>query len=421
MASVRGNNAQESSLGAVLQILRDGRPRTKAELTELTELARSTVSARVDTLLSAHLLAPAGEAPSTGGRPPKRLAFHPRGHVVIAADLGATKAMVALCDLAGTVLASVGAEMPIAEGPERVLDWVVDAARTCLRDAGRDMPEVVGVGVGVPGPVEHATGRPNRPQIMPGWDGFDVPDYLGRHLPGRILVDNDVNVAALGERATIGPGLDDLLFVKVSTGIGAGIIAGGQLQRGAQGTAGDIGHVQVPRAADSTRPPNDQRDLEAIAAGPVLAAAVQDGDSNGPAMTAAQVVAALRRGDGRVFDAVRQAGRDVGEVVALMVNVLNPSVIVVGGSIGNAGEALIAGIREVVYRRSTPLATKDLLISQSRAGDFGGAIGAAHMVIDDLLGPDQIEHFVNTLAAAPHREAPRPSRSAPRSPATPAA
>jgi glucokinase len=133
-------------------------------------------------------------------------------------------------------------------------------------------------------------------------------------------------------------------------------------------------------------------------------------------MTAAQVVAALRRGDGRVFDAVRQAGRDVGEVVALMVNVLNPSVIVVGGSIGNAGEALIAGIREVVYRRSTPLATKDLLISQSRAGDFGGAIGAAHMVIDDLLGPEQIEHFVNTLTAAP-----RPSRSGHRSPATPAA
>lgn len=376
-------------VGAVLQIFRDGRARTKAELTQLTGLARSTVSARVDALLSADLLMPAGEAASSGGRPPARIAFNPRARAVIAVDLGAAHGLVTACDLVGTVLASERRELAVASGPEPVLDWVVAAAGRVLRHSGYDVDTVSGVGIGVPGPVEHSTGRPNKPPIMPGWDGFDIPGFVERRLVGPVLVDNDVNILALGEHANVWPEVADLLFVKVSTGIGAGIISGGQLQRGGQGTAGDIGHVQVPYSRDSDRPEGDERDLEAIAGGTALAAALST--RGRPATTSADVVALLDRGDERAVHAVRQAGRAVGEVLATSVNLLNPSVIVIGGSIGNAGEHLLAGVREVVYRRSTPLATQHLTIVQSRSGALGGAVGAAHLVIEHALSAERID------------------------------
>ncbi len=381
-------------VGAVLQIFRDGRARTKAELTQLTGLARSTVSSRVDALLAADLLVPAGEAASSGGRPPARIAFNPRARAVIAVDLGATHGLVAVCDLAGTVLASERRELSIATGPEAVLDWVVAAALRVLRTSGHEKKAVLGVGIGVPGPVEHSTGRPNKPPIMPGWDGFDIPGFIEQRFVGPVLVDNDVNVLALGEHATVWPGTSDLLFVKVSTGIGAGIISGGRLQRGGQGTAGDIGHVQVPYSRDSERPVGDERDLEAIAGGTALATALSTPEH--PAATSADVVALLDRGDRRAVHAVRQAGRAVGEVLATSVNLLNPSVIVIGGSIGTAGEHLLAGVREVVYRRSTPLATQHLTIVQARAGALGGAIGAAHLVIEHVLSPERIDVALRT-------------------------
>lgn len=384
--------ATNPGVGEVLQIFRDGRARTKAELTQLTGLARSTISSRIDVLLASDLLVPAGEAASSGGRPPARLAFNPRARVVIAVDLGAAHGLVAVCDLTGAVLTSERREMSIADGPEKVLNWVVGAAQSALAKSGYTVDAVLGVGIGVPGPVEHATGRPNRPPIMPGWDDFDVPGLVSTGLPGPVLVDNDVNILALGERAMVWPGVDDLLFIKVSTGIGAGIISGGMLQRGAQGTAGDIGHVQVPFSRDSERTAGDERDLEAIAGGTALAAALSTRSRR--VASSSDVVDLLRQGDGQAIDAVRQAGREVGEVLAMTVNLLNPSLIVIGGSIGNTGGHLLAGVREVVYRRSIPLATQHLTIVQSRAGALGGAIGAAHLVIDHVLAPEMVDRSV---------------------------
>ncbi|GAB3397217.1 ROK family protein [Humibacter soli] len=382
-------NGSAPGIGAVLQIFRDGRARTKAELSHTTGLARSTVSSRVDALLAVGLLSPAGEAASSGGRPPARLAFNPGARVVVAADLGAAHGLVTVCDLTGAVLASERRELSIALGPEKVLDWLITAAKSALAESGHKVSEVAGVGIGVPGPVEHSTGRPNKPPIMPGWDGFDIPGFVEERFAGPVLVDNDVNVLALGEQVTVWPEVEDLLFVKVSTGIGAGIISGGRLQRGAQGTAGDIGHVQVPHSDDPERQADDDRDLEAIAGGMALAAELST-DSRS-VVTSADVVGLLDNGDRDAIRTVRQAGRAVGEVLATSVNLLNPSVIVIGGSVGNSGEHLLAGIREVVYRRSTPLATQHLTIVQSRAGALGGAIGAAHLVIDHVLSPERID------------------------------
>lgn len=394
--ALRTAAAANPGAGEIFQILRDGTARTKAELAALTGLARSTVALRVDALLTADLLRPAGEAVSTGGRPPARLAFNSRAGVVLAVDLGATHATIAVADLAGVILDSRTRTIDIADGPESLLDVILADGATLLETPTAGGIPLLGIGIGVPGPVEHSTGRPTNPPIMPGWDRFDVPGYVQRTFDVPVLVDNDVNILALGEHATMWPHVDDLIFVKVSTGIGAGIIAGGQLQRGAQGSAGDMGHVQVPSGAGSTREPGDERDLEALASGSALATAL--GDAGHEAHSPADVIDLVRSGNPAAIEATRQAGRDVGEVLATVVNLLNPSIIVLGGSIARAGEHLLAGVREVVYRRSIPLATQHLAIVQSQAGDRAAVLGAAIMVAREVLSPANVDRYVATKA-----------------------
>ena len=364
-------------------MLRAGGPKTRAQLAELTGLARSTVSARLDGLLSSGLVVPAGDESSTGGRPPALVAFNPGARVVLAIDLGATHGVVALTDLAGSILHTESCELAIADGPRNVLDWAIAAAKRVLRASGRARTELVGIGVGLPGPVEHVSGLPTNPPIMPGWNRFDVPGYLGRHFDVPVLVDNDVNILALGEHAVTWPGVTDMVFVKVSTGIGAGIISGGRLQRGAQGSAGDLGHVRVPFTRRTPQHGAEDADLEALASGPAIAAWMSE--RGAAAHTSRDVLEAGLRGDPLAVQGLRQAGRDLGEVLATVVNLLNPSVVVIGGSVARAGEHLLAGVREVVYGQSTPLATQNLNIVHSRAGTTGGVLGAAIMVIQRVL------------------------------------
>lgn len=381
-----------SRAGDLFQLLRDGRARTRAELAEITGLARSTVAARIEALTSSGLIGPAGEAVSSGGRPPSRFAFQPTAKVVLAVDVGATHVLVALTDLGGRVLSESRAVIDIAAGPTEVLDLVLQHCRQLLQRAGRHVRELAGIGIGLPGPVEHSTGRPANPPIMPGWDGFDVPGYVRRVFKVEVLVDNDVNIMALGERAYYWPEDANLLFIKVATGIGAGIVSGGLLQRGADGTAGDIGHVRVPRGDDKLCRCGNYGCLEALASGPAIAADLSAAGI--PAETGEDVLALARKGNIQAIQAMRQAGRDVGDVLASCVNLLNPSVIVIGGGLSSAGEYLMAGVREVVYRRSLPLATARLRIVQSMAGDQAGVLGASRMVIDHILAPAFVESLL---------------------------
>ncbi|MEV8084349.1 ROK family transcriptional regulator [Pseudarthrobacter oxydans] len=375
--------------GDIFQLLRDGRARTRAELAGITGLARSTVAARIDALISSGLVGPAGEATSSGGRPPSRFAFNPAARVVLAVDVGATHVALAVTDLGGSVLAERRVDQQVADGPEKVLGLVVREAAKLLASASRGVADLAGVGIGLPGPVEHDTGRPVKPPIMPGWDGFDVVRFVQRSLPVPVLVDNDVNIMALGERTAHWPDQDNFIFVKVATGIGAGIISSGQLQRGANGTAGDLGHVRVPRGDHVLCRCGNHGCLEALASGPAIATGLR---SEGlEAATGADVVSLVAHGNQQAVQALRQAGRDVGDVLATVVNLLNPSVIVIGGSIGESGEHLVAGVREVVYRRSLPLATSQLRIGLSHAGDKAAILGASQLVTQHVLSPAVIE------------------------------
>ncbi|WP_342002088.1 ROK family protein [Microbacterium sp. LWH7-1.2] len=370
----------------LFQLLRDGVPRTRAQLAKSTGLARSTIAARVEELMRMGLIMPVADAASTGGRPPSQFALNPSARVVLAVDIGASHATVAVMDLTGAILATRTESLAVAEGPERVLTWVIDAAGTILEEAGRDIRSLVAIGIGVPGPVEHSTGQPVNPPIMPGWNRFDVPGWVQQHLQVPVLVDNDVNIMALGERATAWPTTAHLMFVKVATGIGAGVISGGELQRGAQGVAGDIGHVRVARASSVACHCGNQGCLEAIASGPAIARALRA--QGVAAENGDDVVALVQRGNLDAIQAVRQAGRDIGEVLTACVSLMNPSVIAMGGSMSRVGEHLIAGVREVVYTRSMPLATEHLAIVPSAAAENAGVIGAGMLAIEHALSPE---------------------------------
>ena len=399
MDSFAPQTGSASAASAVFQLMRDGRARTKAEIAEATSLARSTVSARLDLLLAAGLLVPVGEAASTGGRPPTRFAMNTGSYAVLAVDLGASHATVALSDLAGAVLAEATVTSDITEGPAVVLDRVVDLANELLCSLDMTSSALAGIGVGVPGPVEHSTGRPANPPIMPGWHDFDIPGYLATAFPVPVRVDNDVNVMALGEHTAHWPETDDLLYVKVATGIGSGIISNRRLVRGALGTAGDLGHVQVSgRGEDVSCRCGNLGCLEAVAAGPAIAKRLAELDIG--VETPRDVVAAVERGEVEAVRAVREAGRAIGSVLATCVSLLNPAVVVVGGSLSATGEYLLAGIREVVYQRSLPLATHRLRIVSSSLHGREAVLGAAAMVLEDVLSPQSVDGLVEQRSRA---------------------
>ncbi|MFZ7087032.1 ROK family protein [Curtobacterium sp. RRHDQ10] len=376
----------------LFQILRDGIPRTRAELATTTGLSRSTVTVRLDALLELGLVGPVETAASTGGRPPAQVALRPTARIVVAADIGASHGRVAITDLTGTRLATAEAKIEIASGPVPILEWLVARVDDLLDDIGREREDVVAIGIGLPGPVEFSTGRPANPPIMRGWDGFDVPGWIRQHIDAHVLVDNDVNIAALGEREHAWQHVDHLLFVKVATGIGSGIVSEGRLQRGAQGTAGDIGHVRVSRAGDVPCHCGNTGCLEAVASGPAIARSLRARGHD--VHTSEDILDLVARSDIDAIGAVRQAGRDIGEVLATCISLVNPAVIALGGSMAQVGEHLLAGVREVVYSRSMPLATEHLVIAQSRAGSAAALHGASVLAIDYALSPAGIDGMV---------------------------
>ena len=391
----RGNFGFSS--GRLFQLFRDGEPHTKAELADLTGLARSTISLRLDPLIELGLITPSAENSPTGGRPSSQLVMNEKAFVVAGVDFGASHAVASLADFSGKILVSIETKRPISDGPEVCLRWMINEISHLLEGQGLTKKDLLAIGIGLPGPVEHSTGKPASPPIMLGWDGFDVPARVNQEFSAKVLVDNDVNVMALGERHVTYPDVDNLIFLKAATGIGSGIISGGELQRGSQGTAGDIGHVRVSSGGDVSCHCGNFGCLEAVASAPaIIKKLVDDGL---PIRNTSDLIDAVKRAKVEAIQAVRQAGRDIGEVLSTCVSLMNPAVIVIGGSLSSAGEHLIAGVREVVYGRSMPLASEHLTIVQSKAGHEGGIIGASVMAIDYVLDSKTIDAMVDALAS----------------------
>jgi predicted NBD/HSP70 family sugar kinase len=234
---------------------------------------------------------------------------------------------------------------------------------------------------------------------MPGWHGVSIAEHFAAAFPGvDVLVDNDVNIMAVGEHRVAWPAVSDLLFVKVATGIGSGIISGGQLQRGAQGAAGDIGHIRASEYLDEICACGNAGCIEAVASGSGLARRLR-ALGHDPQGTL-DVVGLVHNGNPDAVRLVREAGRLLGEVLAHAVTLLNPSVVVIGGELAHAEQQLFAGIREAIYRRSSCLATERLEIVRTRLGDRAGVIGASALVLDQCLAPDVVDRQLARRAAA---------------------
>jgi predicted NBD/HSP70 family sugar kinase len=279
-------------------------------------------------------------------------------------------------------------ELLISDGPEPVLATAQLVFDGLLEAAGRVETDVRGVGIGVPGPVDFSNGRPADPPIMPGWNDFPVGERFAERYGVPVRVDNDVNIMALGEFWSSDAAADDMVFVKVGTGIGSGLIFDGQLHRGANGAAGDIGHIQAG-VSDAVCRCGNFGCLEASASGGALAR--QLSELGRDVEDGRDVVALAASGDSDAVQAIRDAGRTIGDILAGVVNLLNPAEIVIGGDIAQAGQPLLAGIRETIYRRSTTLNTNELTIRISQLGDRAGVIGAAALVIERILDPVAID------------------------------
>jgi predicted NBD/HSP70 family sugar kinase len=396
-----GDGALGPELGQLVSLLVQEQASTRAELARITGLARSTISKRVEQLLRLGIVVEVGDGLSAGGRPPTLLAVNPAAGVVLAADLGATHARLALATLGGRPQGERSFEMDISEGPARVLSWLSDRFRELLAENGRTAQDVRAIGMGVPGPVEFATGTVVQPPIMPGWDGIVVPEVLSEHFDAPVLVDNDVNIMGLGEYWSRGLKQEKILFVKVATGIGCGIVTNGEIHRGADGAAGDIGHIQVAADDDVICSCGNLNCLEAVASGSALVRqlAAQGFD----AQHARDVVSLSQAGDARVVRIVRVASQRIGEVLASLVSFYNPSRIILGGALAVLRDDLLAGIRGVVYQRALPLATRRLTIETTAFGHRAGILGATILAAHDALSAETIAGWSRAHLSDPVR------------------
>ncbi|MFG1616681.1 ROK family transcriptional regulator [Nonomuraea wenchangensis] len=370
--------------GQILQLIRNGTCRTRKELIEHTGLSRSTITDRVDRLIDAGYIHESGVGASGGGRPPSVLDVDAGRRLMLVADLGAIHARVALTDLAARPLAEESAGLRIDLGPEAVLSWVRECFQRLLDRAGRLPGEVCGIGIDLPGSVDHVSGRVIRSFLMPGWDDFPVGEAVGAGYDVPILVENDANAMALGEWWTSWRGSDALLLVKVSTGIGTGIVLDGQIYRGVEEAAGNIGHVRIRESDDRVCTCGSRGCVASLASGRALAADLGQESS-------LDVVRLVQTGDPAAIARTQEAGRTLGVVLATAVSLLNPAALVLAGDMAETREHYLTGIREVVYRRSLPYTTRNLEIVTSSLGGRAGIAGMAVIVMEHVLSAAAVD------------------------------
>ncbi|SCL38341.1 Sugar kinase of the NBD/HSP70 family, may contain an N-terminal HTH domain [Micromonospora rhizosphaerae] len=378
----------------LLRLLRDDGARSRVELADVLGLTRARFAAEVDRLTAQGLVETAGPAASRGGRRSSLLRI--AGQVRFGAvAVGTERLDVALTDGELTVLARLGEPVDVRIGPEAVVGRAVELLGKLRAEAG--LSRLTGVGVALPAPVAVREGTPVAPPAMPGWHQFPVRDAIAAELGCPVQVDNDANVMALGEQhAGTGRAFDDFLFVKLGSAIGSGLVLGGALYRGAASGAGDIGHLRLTEDGPLCGCGNTgcleaycgdsglvREALSAAQAG--RSAALGDRLAEAGTLTMADVVRAATAGDAIAQGLVRDGARRLGQVLVGLVSFVNPAIVIIGGAAPGIGPVLLAEIRGVVYRRSTPLATGSMPIVLSDLDDRAGLVGAARLVSDQVF------------------------------------
>ncbi|WP_028654524.1 ROK family protein [Nocardioides sp. J54] len=380
---------ESATAGELLALLRSGRASTRADLRGLTGLSRTAVVARVAALTDAGLLRPGAELASTGGRPPGSLVFDTGAGVVLAAAIGRSRSQVAVFDLGGTELAASAVDHEVGAGPDDVMPVVADQLRTLLAAGPAPALGVLGIGVSLPGVVDTERGVSVDTPVMAGWDGVPLAPYLADVADAPILLANDADTMARSEFLGHATPTDDLLVVKASTGIGLGVLAGGRIVTGARGGAGDLGHTKVAEAAGRPCRCGDVGCLETVASGWALVARLREEGRTVDHVR--DLVAQALAGDAEAKQLLRESGRQVGELLAVAINLLNPRAIVLGGDMAGAYDVYAAGVREAVYAKASALATRELQFLPATYGDRAGLVGCAALALDAVLSPAAVD------------------------------
>jgi predicted NBD/HSP70 family sugar kinase len=391
----------QGSAGDLLELVRSGRAITRGALQQATGLSRATVGQRLDRLFRAGWLREGAGGPvdsPLGGRPSITLEFDDAHAVVLAADLDTRHARAAVLSLTGEILAEHSGTLVVEDGPDAVLGELGRWFAELLEKAGHQAGEVCGIGLAVPGPVDRESGRVVQPPIMPGWDGYDIRGRLARSFSEHtgapavpVLVDNDANLMAYGEQRTAYADCSAFVLVKVSTGIGAGVVVDGSIYRGIDGGAGDLGHIRV--GADALCRCGSYGCLAAVASGGAVARRLAE--AGVPAASGSDVRDLLTAGHPEAAALAREAGRQVGDVLATVVTLLNPGVLMIAGDL--AGTPFLTGVRELLYQRALPRSTAHLDVVTSRLGERAGLVGAGALVVEHLYAPGRVEERLAAL------------------------
>jgi glucokinase-like ROK family protein len=383
----------------ILQAIRKKTTLSKKEISEITGFSRTTVSNSVNSLIEKETILQAGLSTSSGGRPSTIYKLNDKKGLLLGVDIGATSLDLLGTTLSGKRLFRHSEHAVIGDGPDLILRRICDLLHDLL-EIKNITDNILGIGIGVPGPVDFNSGMVVSPPIMPGWDQYPIIEFMSQEFPDTlVVVDNDVNIMAIGEHA-IGKavGIDNFIYVKIGTGIGAGIILNNQIFRGSEGCAGDIGHICVDKNGPICSCGNIGC-LESLAGGNAISRIAEKATFEGKSsellseklnkstgtLSAKDVGQAAQEGDQFSIELIRECGFLIGDVLSSLVNFMNPQMIVLGGGVSNFGGFFLSTIRQTILNRSLPLATKNLEVVFSAIPNDVGVVGAINLVMDIVL------------------------------------
>lgn len=383
----------------ILNIIRNEGPIERSDIIRQLEFSRAKTNGIINDLIDNNFIKTYGLGKSNGGKRPSLLEINEEIGYVIGVDIGATSIDVAIANFKGEIIDVEGIESDIKDGPIVILQSMLDLLDNLTIKNNIDINHFVSLAIGVPGPVDVNTGEVKSPPLMPGWNDFPISEFVRSKMPNvKIIIDNDFNMMARGEYYSgLGKGNDLFVFVKIGTGIGAGIIINGEVFRGHAGSAGQIGHISVDWNGPRCICGMNQGCVSGMAAGPAITAkaleAVKANKSeflakryheNNDSLSAKDVGDALAIGDQTAIEIINESGNLIGLALSGLVNLLNPGLIVLGGGITKSGNLLLSSIRQTVLTRSLPYSTRYLRIEYSTLGDMAGVTGAVILAIKNV-------------------------------------
>ncbi|MGJ8720413.1 MAG: ROK family protein [Salinibacterium amurskyense] len=382
--------------GVVLDLIRSGQATTRTDLISQLGWSRITLARRLDELLNAAIIVSAGQSDSRGGRPPEEFVVNKDAGLLLAMDIGGSHSRLAITDLVSTILLEDEADIGLGHGPDDIFDWSCQVFDHMLAQLGKSRADVRGIGVGVPGPVDSASGRIASPQINAQWADVVVKDYFPDDYRAVFAVDRDVNILAVGEHRLGWPEYDDAIVLKVGMGIGCGLVLNGRVYHGGRGGAGDLAHS--PSGGDDECLCGRVGCLDTVASGRAIARELLA--SGAAVRTSADIVALSDSGHEGVAALLKAAGEHIADSLVDPVALLNPSAVVVGGNIAHAGDVFLAPIRERLLQNATAFSRRDLVVIPAKLGHQAGVIGASLIVQDALFEADRISRLTRENGAS---------------------